>query len=87
MLSENRLNNLKDKTLEYVKEHHIKHLVFSRESVSKNKKLLNQLSQVGVKIYGYYVNFQAGRNEKYAVEYKLGSVFGMYADDWNFKAN
>jgi hypothetical protein len=73
MLLENRLNNLKDKTLEYVKEHHIKHVVFSRESVSKSKKLLNQLSQVGVKIY--------------AVEYELDSVFGMYADYWNYKAN
>jgi glycerophosphoryl diester phosphodiesterase len=39
MLSENRLNNLKDKTLEYIKEHHIKYIVFSRASISKNRKL------------------------------------------------
>jgi glycerophosphoryl diester phosphodiesterase len=87
MLSENLLNNLKDKTLEYVKEQDIKYFVFSRESISKNRKLLEQLSQVGVKTYVYHVNFQAGKNEKYVVEYELGSVYGMYADDWNFKAN
>lgn len=87
MLSENLLNNLKDTALEYVKEHHIKYVVFSRESISKNSKLLKQLTQVGVKSYVYHVNFQAGKNEKYVVEYELGSVYGMYADDWNFKAN
>ena len=74
MLSENRFNNLKDKTLEYVKEHDLKHFVFSRKSISKNKKLLKQPSQVGVKTYVYHVNVQAGKNEKYAVEYELGSV-------------
>jgi hypothetical protein len=87
LLSENLLNNLKDTALEYVKEHHIKYVVFSRESISKNSKLLKQLTQVGVKSYVYHVNFQAGKNEKYVVEYELGSVYGMYADDWNFKAN
>nr|WP_262889024.1 hypothetical protein [Nonlabens sp. Ci31] len=40
-----------------------------------------------MKTYVYHVNFQAGKNEKYVVEYELGSVYGMYADDWNFKAN
>lgn len=86
MLSENLFNNLKDTTLEFVKEHRIKYFVFSRESISKNKKLLEQLSQVGVKSYVYHVNFQAGKNEKYTVEYELGAVYGMYADDWNFEA-
>jgi hypothetical protein len=87
MLLEKRLNNFKDKTLEYVKEHDIKHFIFSRESVSKNKKLIKQLSQGGVKTCVYHVNFQSGKNEKYTVEYELGAVYGMYADDWNFKAN
>ncbi|WP_292892398.1 hypothetical protein [Nonlabens sp.] len=50
--------------------------------------MLKQFCQEGGKAFVYRLNFQVGKNEKYAVEYELGSVYGiMHADDWNFKAN
>ena len=85
MLSENIMDRLKDQLIPFMKINQIEHLAFSRNSIQKFQVVLEQANELGYKSYVYHVNFQAGKDEKYVIDYELGKVYGMYADQWNFK--
>ena len=86
ILSENIINELKDRLIPYMKKYQIEHLAFSRSSIQKFQVILEQANILGYKSYVYHVNFQGGKDEKYVVDYELGKVYGMYADEWEFKS-
>ncbi|WP_405378503.1 sulfatase-like hydrolase/transferase [Nonlabens sp. Asnod3-A02] len=85
MLSENIINNFKENILDFAKKNKVKYIVLSRASIMRNRELLSILKKEGIHSYVYHVNFQSGKDEKYVVDYELGTVYGMYADDWNLK--
>lgn len=80
---------IKDLNYDLIIELGIKHVAISRFFISSNKELLNKLKENGIKVYVY--NIKQGRGESsvidedYVTRYELDYVYGMYADNWDFK--
>ena len=84
MISQIPFMGIKSDKLDFLKINNIKYVALSRRLLKKEKKLLVQLRDAGVKVYVYHVNFDAGKDEKYVQDNEIGLVYGMYADKWIF---
>ena len=62
----------------------VQYAAVSRRIIEREKKLMLQLRDAGIKVYVYNVNFDPGKDERYVYENELGLVYGMYADKWVF---
>ncbi|KQC32383.1 hypothetical protein AAU57_02835 [Nonlabens sp. YIK11] len=85
ILSESIIASMNLNLVPFMKDRDFKYITFSRNSISKFKGVLKMAKENGIKSYVYHVNFQGGKDEKYVVEYELGQVYGLYADEWDFK--
>lgn len=84
MISQKPFMKLKGNKLDFLAINNITHVALSRRTISRQKKLLKQLRDHGIKVYVYHVNFDEGKDEKYVYDNEIGLVYGMYADKWAF---
>ena len=84
MISHKAFYGIKGDKLNFLSVNNVNYVAVSRRSIAKNKDLLLQLKEQGIKVYVYHVNFDEGKDEKYVQENEIGIVYGMYADKWVF---
>ncbi|MFD2585627.1 hypothetical protein ACFSQJ_01720 [Croceitalea marina] len=84
MISQIPFMSIKGDKLDFLKINNVKYIALSRRMIKREKKLLLQLRDAGIKVYVYHVNFDAGKDEKYVYDNEIGLVYGMYADKWAF---
>ncbi|WP_373518375.1 hypothetical protein [Pricia sp.] len=84
MMSHKPFFGMKGDKLNFLAVNNVKYVALSRRAIEKNKELMLQLKEQGVKVYVYHVNFDEGKDEKYVQENEIGIVYGMYADKWVF---
>lgn len=84
MISQRPLLKLKGDKLNFLAVNNVKYAAVSRRIIEREKKLMLQLRDAGIKVYVYNVNFDPGKDERYVYENELGLVYGMYADKWVF---
>ncbi|MGB3590287.1 MAG: sulfatase-like hydrolase/transferase [Nonlabens sp.] len=85
MVAENIINSMGASFPKYAVDNGIQYAAISRESIPSKLPILKELKNKGIKVFVYHVNFKKGRDEQYVVENELGTVYGMYADQWSFK--
>ncbi len=73
--------------LKFFKDHGVTHVAVSRRIVASDIPLYEQLHRSGIKTYVYHVNYDPGKDEAYVVLNEMDYVYGLYADDWYFKAD
>ena len=86
MISQQPFMSMKGDKLDFLKINNVKYVALSRRMIKREKELLKQLRDQGIKVYVYHVNFDEGKDEKYVYENEIGLVYGMYADKWAFDA-
>lgn len=84
MISHRPFFKIKGDKLNFLIVNNVKYVAVSRRAIEKNKELMLQLRDEGIKVYVYHVNFDEGKDEKYVQENEIGIVYGMYADKWAF---
>lgn len=84
MMSHKPFFGMKGDKLNFLAINNVKYVALSRRATEKNRELMLQLKEQGVKVYVYHVNFDEGKDEKYVQENEIGTVYGMYADKWVF---
>lgn len=84
MISQRPLLKLKGDKLNFLAVNNVQYAAVSRRIIEREKKLMLQLRDAGIKVYVYNVNFDPGKDERYVYENELGLVYGMYADKWVF---
>ena len=73
--------------IEGIINNNIKYIAVSRFRVNDSRKLFYSITKMGVRIYVYHVNYEDGKDEKYVICNEFGYVFGMYADNFDFRKN
>lgn len=86
MPSEVVLKNLVGDKITILKEHDIKHIAISRNSLSKYLGLFKDLKKNNIRVYAYHINKDPQKDEEYVVKYEMGYFYGIYADKWHFGA-
>ncbi|MFQ5560780.1 MAG: sulfatase-like hydrolase/transferase, partial [Nitrospinota bacterium] len=62
----------------------VKYVAVSRREIKLNSKLLYKLKESGIKVYGFHVNYDPGKDEKFSVCHDMDFIYGIYADNWDF---
>ena len=57
----------------------------SRNFIQKHKPILMALKRHGIKVYAYHINYIDLFDEDYVTKYEMDYLYGIYADNWNFK--
>ncbi|VAW44166.1 hypothetical protein MNBD_GAMMA02-1854 [hydrothermal vent metagenome] len=72
--------------LTYLQSLGIKYLATSRRWADSNPNLLRQLNLADIKIFAFHIGFDEGKDEQYVACHERSYFYGLYADQWNFKA-
>jgi phosphoglycerol transferase len=70
--------------LEKIKKLNIKYIAIPISALYIDTKLIKKLSNNGVKLYTFHINYDKDRDEEYTICYHLDKIYGVYADKWNF---
>ncbi len=70
----------------YLKNQRIGYLAASRRWADHSPNLLRQLNLAGIKIFAFHIGFEEGKDEVHVACRERNYFFGLYADDWVFKA-
>lgn len=79
------INAIKGDKVKILSDMHVKNVAVSLDAVEKNRKLYQDLKKAGIKTYVYRVNVDEGKDEAYVVSKEFGTVYGLYADEWDFR--
>lgn len=82
----NVLSNLKGDIVKQLVDLDITDIAASRRVIRKNKNLIKNLQDNGIRIYVFHVNFDEGKDETYVVCNELNEIYGLYADKWDFNS-
>lgn len=85
MLSESVLGDLGKDRMSMLKKLGVKDIALSRINIASNVSFLQKLSKNGIRVYVFHVNAEANKDEKYVVSYEMDYIYGLYADNWDFK--
>jgi len=78
------LNMTKQEIID-LKKMGVKHITISRRNIADNIDLLKEFKSNGIMPYAYHVNLDTGFDEEYVTKYEMDYIYGIYADDWEFK--
>lgn len=85
MPSEKVVNSLGKDQVSALKSLGIEHVAVSRRFIAPNIQLIERMQNNDIKVYVYNVNADKGKDENYVVNYEMDYIYGLYADDWDFK--
>ncbi len=85
MPSQNIIQKMDKKGIEALAKAGVKNVVFSRRFIAENRSLLEVLKVNKIKPYVYHINFEEGIDEDYVVKYEMDYIYGIYADEWEFR--
>jgi hypothetical protein len=58
----------------------------SRRVIKYNIPLLKEFKRSGIHVYVYHVNYDKGKDEKYALRYDMNYIYGLYVDNFDFRS-
>ena len=67
------------------KAHGVTDVAVSRYNLAQEIDLIKELKQNGIKVYLYNIGDYKEINEDYVVKYEMDYIYGIYADEWEFK--
>ena len=85
MPSQSLINGITKAEIEKMAEKGIRNIAISRHFIAKNKMILQEFKNYGIKPYVYHINFNSGIDELYVVKYEMDYIHGIYADKWTFE--
>jgi len=85
LLTENMWNHLGADKLKSLREKGIDKMAISRRTMEKNIAPYKALTEAGIQIYAFHVNFDDFKDESYLLREGLDFCYGFYADNWQFE--
>ncbi|NOG58192.1 MAG: sulfatase-like hydrolase/transferase [Bacteroidetes bacterium] len=73
-----------ERKIEWLLENGIKYIAISRRYIRTHKTFLEDIKKNNIKVYAFHLNFDAGIDENYVVNYEMDYIYGIYADKWSF---
>lgn len=85
LLTENMWDYLGKDKLKSLREKEIDKMAISRRTIEKNLAPYRALTEAGIQIYAFHINFDDFKDESYMLREGLDFCYGFYADKWNFE--
>ncbi len=85
ILSQEVLDSMQGNKVEELKKMGITEVAFSRRNIAESIELLKELKKNNIRVYVYHINQDTGKDEEYVTKYEMDLIYGMYADNWDFR--
>lgn len=80
------LNEINGDKIKFLEDLGITDISMSRRVINTKKEFIKKITDSGINIYAFHINFDKGIDEIYVVCNENKYFYGIYADKWNFNA-